>query len=151
MTEFDALESPIHPTALFPVEAPDGRKDLPELERQVMFRKLMRERAPRLMVFANANAGKRNPFQANREGIRAGVFDMTVAWDIADATTDGATVAYVEFKGYDASARPGKLSLPQIEWGNAMHERGHKVACFFSARSAVRWLREIGAPIPGGG
>lgn len=150
MTDWDALESPLDPVPLFPVEQPDGRKDLSELDRQVLFRRYMRELAPKVIVWANANAGKRNPAQARREGIRAGVFDITCAWDIDAATHDAPqSICFVEMKGYDSRGRPGSLSKAQIEWGNAMHERGHKVACFFSGKSAFNWLSSLGAPIRG--
>lgn len=148
-TIFDDLETRLDEPPLFFVEQPDVRKDLSEIQRVEMFRKIMREKAPHLILYPNANAGKRNPLQAKREGIVAGVFDYTVAWDIAHSTIDTpATVSWIEFKGYDASGRAGKLSQAQIDWGNRMHRAGYRVACFFSAKSAVRWLREQGAPIP---
>jgi hypothetical protein len=148
---FADLETTLDPVPLFPVEVPDGRKELAELERQAIFRRYAANLAPRVIVFANANAGKRNPMQAKREGIMAGVFDMTCAWDIAASTDPNApqSVCYIEFKGYDKNGRPGKLSKAQIDWGNAMHERGHKVACFFSGKSAFDWLASLGAPIRG--
>ena len=137
---------------LFPVQEPDGRKDLSELDRQAWVVSYIRKTHPHIIVYANANAGKRGfkaQGQAKREGLLSGVFDLTFAWDIAHASGDGATICWAEMKGYDASGRPGKLSAAQIEWGNAMHQRGHKVACFFSARSVIEWLRELGAPIRG--
>lgn len=148
---FADLETTLDPVPLFPVEAPDGRKELAELERQAIFRRYAANLAPRVIVFANANAGKRNPMQAKREGIMAGVFDMTCAWDIAASTDPNApqSVCWIEFKGYDKNGRPGKLSKAQIDWGNAMHERGHKVACFFSGKSAFDWLASLGAPVRG--
>lgn len=151
MIDWAALEAPLAPEPLFPVEAPDGRKDLSEIERQVIFRKFASSLAPSVVVWANANAGKRNPAQAKREGIRAGVFDMTCAWDIGASTIRDCAVSWchIEFKGYDKSGRAGVLSPAQIEWGNAMHERGHKVACFFSGKSAFDWLASLGAPIRG--
>lgn len=151
VTTFAALESSLDPVPEFFVEEPDGRKDLSELERQVLFRRYMRELAPAVMVWANPNAGKRNPAQARREGIRAGVFDITCAWDISASTLPDCDVSicFVELKGYDKSGRPGALSKPQIEWGNAMLARGHKVACFFSGKSAFDWIASLGAPIRG--
>jgi hypothetical protein len=148
---FADLETTLDPVPLFPVEAADGRKELAELERQAIFRRYAANLAPRVIVFANANAGKRNPMQAKREGIMAGVFDMTCTWDIAASTDPNApqSVCWIEFKGYDKNGRPGKLSKAQIDWGNAMHERGHKVACFFSGKSAFDWLASLGAPIRG--
>lgn len=148
MSDWDALETPLVETPLFPVEAPDGRKDLTELARQSWFVAFMGRTQPHIAFHANANAGKRNPTQARREGITSGVFDMTVGWDCSD--TDAAcTAAYLEFKGYDKSGRPGKLSANQIEWGNRWHAMGFHVASFFSAQSAIAWLRDIGCPIRG--
>lgn len=45
--------------------------------------------------------------------------------------------------------RPGKLSLAQIDFGNALVARGHRCACFFSPVAALEWLREQGAPVLG--
>jgi len=151
MSAFDNLETTLDPVPLFPVEEPDGRKDLSELARQTLFRRYAATLAPQVVVWANANAGKRNPMQARREGIVAGVFDMACAWDVRASTIPDCplSICYVEFKGYDKSGRPGKLSKAQIEWGNRMHERGHKVACFYSGKSAFEWMASLGAPVRG--
>lgn len=151
MSPLDIPESDLDPKPLFPVEAPDGRKDLSELDRQVLFRRYMADLAPKVIVWANANAGRRNPIQARREGVLAGVADLTCAWDI-DASTlpdSRVSICFVEMKGYDKRGQPGRLSKAQIDWGNAMHERGHKVACFFSGKSAFDWIASLGAPIRG--
>lgn len=137
--------------ALFPVEAPDGRKDLTEKHRAKMFRAYLARLAPSVTVYPNANAGKRAPSQARAEGIRAGVPDYTIYWDIADSTIAdcAVSVAWVELKGYQADGRPGKLSDKQIAFMNDLHRKGHKVACFFSGKSAFDWLASLGAPIRG--
>jgi len=140
MNAWASLESTLDPEPLFPTEAPDGRKDWTELSRQVEFRGLMRNLAPQVLVFANANAGKRNPAQARREGILGGVFDLSIEWK------DGLH-AYVEFKGYSKAGRAGKLATTQIEFGNRLVELGVPCAQFFSPMSAVDWLREQGFPI----
>lgn len=151
MTDFAALESPIAPVPLFPVQAPDGRKELSELDRQAWVVNYIRRAQPHIMVYATPNAAKRGfaaQRQAKKEGLLAGVFDLTFCWDIKHS--DGpVTVCWAEMKGYDARGAAGKLSPPQIEWGNAMHQRGHKVACFFSAKSVIEWLRSLGAPVRG--
>lgn len=153
MTAFDHLEADLKPVPLFLVEAPDGRKDLSELDRQGWFVAFMRRTQPHIEVHANPNAGKRGPKaqrQAKTEGLKPGVFDITVAWDHRLSTIDApVTVAWPEFKGYDSSGRAGKLTPAQIEWGNSMHDRGFPVACFFSAKSVIEWLRSLGAPIRG--
>lgn len=134
------LESPLNPEPAFLVEAPDGEKHLSEIDRQARFIGLMRMAAPRVEIWANANAGKRNPHFAKREGIRSGVFDMTVMFRPP-------LCAFVEFKGYDKRGRPGRLSDNQITFGNRMTELGIPAACFFSPYSAINWLRELGFPI----
>lgn len=152
LAHFDGLDGGLDkPVALFPVEAPDGRKDLSELERQAWFVAFMKKTQPHIEVHANPNAGKRGfkaQAQARKEGLKAGVFDVTVAWDYRESTIETCvSVAWPEFKGYDASGKPGKLSDDQIRWGNAMHAKGFPVACFFSAKSVVAWLITLGAPI----
>lgn len=151
MSAFDNLETTLDPVPLFPVEEPDGRKDLSELERAKLFRSYVAKLAPKVVLYANANAGKRNPTQARAEGIKAGVPDYTIAWDIADSTIPdcAVSVAWIELKGYSADGRPGKLSKAQIDFMNGLHSRGHKVACFFSGKSAFDWLASLGAPIRG--
>ena len=134
------LETDLNPTPQFLHEQPDQRKDWPELNRQATFLRLIRMAAPRLLVFANANAGKRNPRQAKSEGIRGGVFDLTVLWTQQRC-------AYIEFKGYTKAGRPGKLSDNQIRFGNRLVELGIPCASFFSPFNAVNWLREQGFPI----
>lgn len=135
----DALDSALAEDPIFPVEAPDGRKDWPEADRQAAFRGRLRVIAPSLTIYANANAGKRNPTQARKEGVTAGVFDLTVA----SGEIGARFVAWPEFKGYTAKGRAGQLSQSQIDWGNRMYRAGHHVACFFDPDSAIAWLRTI--------
>lgn len=142
MLDWADLETPLNEAPLFPCEQPDGRKHIAETPRVVTFRQMVRIAAPAVLLFANANAGKRNPNQARREGIKAGVFDQTAAWYERQ-------IAFLEFKGYDARGRAGRLSDPQVLWGNMMHRRGFPVACFFTPDAAVEWLRSLGAPMLG--
>lgn len=122
---------------LFPVEAPDGLCDVPEISRQVMLFRDMRILAPTVFGFAIPNAGKRNPVTARKEGICGGAFDTEWHWDGGSA--------WVEMKGYDKRGYPGKLSGNQIAWGNRMHLIGKPVACFFDPSAAVQWLKSLGA------
>lgn len=150
-TTFADLETPLDPVPLFPVEAPDGRKDLAELDRQAWVVNYIRKHQPQIIVYATPNAAKRGfgaQRQAKKEGLLAGVFDLTFAWDIKHSDAD-VTICWAEMKGYDSRGRAGSLTPAQIDWGNAMHERGHKVACFFSAKSVIEWLASLGAPIRG--
>lgn len=150
-TTFADLESSINPTPLFFVEQPDGQKHLTELDRQSWLVSYIRRTSPKVVVYANVNAAKRGPkaqAQARKEGLLPGVPDLTVAWDIADShVPDGPTCAWLEIKGYSADGRPGKLSASQIETGNRLHKCGAPVACFYSAKSAIRWLRSLGCPL----
>ena len=134
------LDTPLQPVPDFLVEAPDGRKDWAEIDRQATLRKLLAVSAPRLVVYANANAGKRNPMKAKREGIMGGVFDLSILWRAP-------AICYVEMKGYDKSGRPGTLRDNQIEFGNRCVALGIPCACFFSPHRALAWLREQGLPI----
>lgn len=149
MTAFDHLETPLDEAPLFPVEAPDGRKGLSEHERQSWFVAFMRRTQPHIEVHANMNHGARSQLRGVREGMKPGVFDITVAWDARETPDVPVTVVWCEYKGYSSAGRPGKLSAAQIDWGNAMHRKGFPVACFFSAKSCIDWLRAIGAPIRG--
>ena len=135
------LEEDLNRPPAFYVEEPDGRKDWSELPRQATFRKLMYMAAPQILLFANPNAGKRNPMQARKEGILGGVFDMTAM--------DADLIAWVEFKGYSGKKypRPGVLSPQQIRFGNRLHDMGRHCACFYSPHKAVDWLRDLGFPI----
>ena len=149
-SSFADLETPVYEEPRFPVEAPDGRKDLSEHERQSWFVAYMRRTQPHIEVHANMNHGRRSQTRAKREGMKAGVFDVTVAWDYRLTPGAPVSVAWVEFKGYEtASKRPGKLQPSQIDWGNAMLDKGFAVACFFSAKSCIEWLRKIGCPLRG--
>lgn len=134
-----SLETSMSPEPAFLVEAPDHRTGWTELQRQTAFLRLMRLAAPRVLVFANANAGRRNPRQAKAEGITSGVFDLTVLWR-------GKT-AFVEFKGYTKAGRAGHLSDNQTDFGNRLVELGIPCGCFFSPSTAAGWLRSLGFPV----
>jgi hypothetical protein len=137
--DWGSLEQSLHPDPAFSVEAPDQRKDWTELQRQTAFLRLMRMTAPRVLVFANANAGKRNPRKAKAEGITSGVFDLTAIWR--------GQVAYLEMKGFTKAGRAGQLSDNQIGFGNRLVELGIPCACFFSPYAAADWLRSLGFPV----
>jgi hypothetical protein len=137
---FASLESDLNPRPEFYVDPPDGRRDWPEIQRQATLFRLMHQLAPRIVGFAVPNAGKRNPFNARREGVVAGVFDTQWCW------RDGLS-AWIEMKGYTSAGRAGLLSDAQIAWGNRMAALGHRVACFYDPYAAVDWLRDQGFPI----
>jgi hypothetical protein len=86
------------------------------------------------------NEGKYNHAHAKRGGVVAGVFDIRV-----DA--ERPLSAAIELKGYTKAGRAGVLSQQQIDWGNAMFDRGWLTACFFDPFDALAWLRGNGFPI----
>lgn len=135
------LECDLNPSPRFPVQEPDGRRDWGELARQATLFRLVHTAGPKVCGFPIPNAGRRNPRTARREGIMAGVFDT--CWNADHPFMS----AWIELKGYDRNGRPGKLSVPQIEWGNRMHMLGKPVACFFDPYAAVEWLRMLGFPL----
>lgn len=136
MNAWAALECDLREKPLFPVQAPDGRRDWAEADRQATFRGRLRMVAPGLIVWANANAGKRARHLAIKEGVTAGVFDLTV-------TAGPQFICFPEMKGYDSRGQAGKLSQEQIDWGNKMHRAGHHVACWFCPDAAIAWIRSI--------
>lgn len=147
MAELDALESPLVEVPLFYVEpTPDKPLDprkWPEEFRQREFVAYVRRKHPGIILSSFANEGKRGARLAAKmkgQGLLAGMADLTCIWD-------GGT-AFIEFKGWQASGRPGKLSAQQIETLNRIHRNGHPVGCFFTATAALDFLRRCGAPIP---
>lgn len=141
-----ALETPLNEPWLFPVEAPDGKRDQTELMRVVTFRWAMRLLAPQVLLYANANAGKRSRRQAAAEGIMAGVFDYCAVWTPSSHFLRPGVV-WIEFKGYDKRGRAGQLSQAQIDFGNTLVRLGHQCAAFFDPMAAVDWVRSCGAPV----
>ena len=137
--DLDALEYDLNGPPEFLCQQPDGRKNWSEIARQAELFRLMHMLAPHVMGFAIPNAGKRNPRQAKREGLLAGLPDTQ--WLFRDLC------AFVEIKGYDSRGRPGALKLAQIETCNRMHRLGWPVAMFFDPLVAVAWLRSIGFPV----
>lgn len=140
-SDFRALETPLRGAEpLFPVEAPDRRRDWPEADRQATLFGKLRMQAPSLCnSYPIPNAGKRAPHLAIKECIKPGVFDI----NIVSGPVGPRLAAWIELKGYDRSGRPGVLKANQISWGNAMYRSGWPVACFFSPDSAVAWLRTV--------
>lgn len=142
MNAFQDLERTLAPVPQFYVQAPDQRRDWTEIQRQGTLLKLMRSAAPRVLVYPNMNAGKRNPAKARAEGAYAGVFDLTVVFRRN-------LIAYLEMKGFTKAGRAGQLSHQQIEFGNRLVELGVPCASFFCPYAAIDWLREQGFPVAG--
>ena len=143
----DALESPLREEPEFycepvPAKPADPRK-WPEEFRQREFVAYVRRKYPDIILSSFANEGKRGPRLAakmNGLGLLAGMADVTCIWD------GGA--AYLEFKGWQASGRPGRLSPQQVQTLNRIHRNGHPVGMFFTATAALDFLRRAGAPMP---
>ena len=136
-----------------PSPGPDP-KLWPEEERQAAFIAYLLKTSSKVTARAIRNEGKRGfkeQRSMKRTGLLAGTFDTVIFWDYRDATSDDCprSVASIEFKGFDAKGRPGKLSQPQIEYGNDLFRKGHAVGCFYTAAAALDFLRRLGAPVRG--
>lgn len=108
-----------------------------EEQRVQEFLRLLPYVAPSLEVFAIPNAGKRTRWEvtkAKREGLKAGVADMHVAWN------HGA--AWLEWKNGRDYPDPN-----QRAWLSRMTRLGHRVAVVRTADAAFRLLAEQGAPV----
>lgn len=136
LATFDALETPLRETPRFVIE-PKDRLRTSEVDRQLAFRKLLRFVGPSIISWAVPNAGKRGPAaqrQAKREGMVAGVHDEHYAWNHG--------IAFLEWK--DATGMP---TPQQVDWGNAMVDRGFRVACVRSPEFALGLFSDWGAPV----
>ena len=146
-TTFADLESPLEEQPLFYVE-PHGKPPVdpklwPEDFRQKSFVAFIRKHAPAVVVSSFANEGKRTVRNGQRMkalGMTPGMPDICTIWD-------GGT-AFLEFKGFSADGRPGRLSQQQIATLNRIHRNGWSAGCFFTASRAIDWLADLGAPVP---
>jgi hypothetical protein len=105
-----------------------------EEKRQLAFRRQMALLCPAVMVWATPNGAKRSVWEAakaKREGLRAGVADVTCVWNRG--------VAWLEFKNGTAMPSPA-----QREFLNSLWRAGHHVGVFRQERSAVDWLLGLG-------
>ncbi len=132
----DELESPLKPTPRFTIQAPD--KDMrTELERQTAFLSLLRMTAPSVMAWAvpnGHNRGLKDRVKAKKEGLKAGVPDLTVCWNHG--------VAFFEFK--DARGKP---SDAQVDLLNYLQDCGHHCAIVRTPEFAMNMLANWGAPV----
>lgn len=120
-------------------DVPD-RDPRTELQRVQVFTNHLAKHAPSIAVFAVPNAGRSSDWerlQRWREGARAGVPDLVVAWKGAD----GPRVAFMEWK--DGKSGP---SDKQRAWLNFLHRQGQLCGVFRQPESAVAWLKRQGAP-----
>lgn len=132
----DALDAPLKPEPRFVVEPKDANTS-PELERQTAFLRLLRVHAPSVVAWAVPNAGKRgmkDRVKAKKEGLRAGVPDLTICWNHG--------VAFLEFKA--AWENPDNN---QVDLLNYLHAAGHRCAVVRTPEFALRLLAHWGAPV----
>lgn len=116
----------------FHVDPRDASNDKDEASIQALFRSRMRTLAPRVILVAIPNAGKRTAWerrQRAREGMVTGFPDML-------AMHDGRTAA-LEFK-----SGKGALSDQQIDTLNRLVAQDFPVGVFRSADTAVEWLSQ---------
>lgn len=141
MTSFDTLTAlSDEPAGLDPAIYVEPKDRLPgdEDSRQAVFVATMKRTAKACRVYAVPNGGKRTRWaaaKAKREGMAKGWPDVGIVW------ADGE--ARIEFKA--ARTMP---DADQIETLNWLHLRGHRVAVCRTMEGAMRWLWEIGAPVP---
>lgn len=132
----DAMEAPLKPTPRFTVQAPD-RDTRSELERQTAFLGLLRICAPTVMVWAvpnGHNRGLKDRVKAKKEGLKAGVPDLTLCWNHG--------VGFLEFK--DARGKP---SDAQIDLLNYLQDAGHHCGIARTPEFALELLASWGAPV----
>ena len=136
MSEFDHLDEPLYAEPRFVVE-PVDRDPTPELVRQTAFLRDLHICAPGVMAWAvpnGHNRGLKDRVKAKKEGLRAGVPDLTLVWNHG--------TAFLEFK-----AGTGKPDANQIDLLNYLHDAGHRCAIVRTSAFALRLLSEWGAPV----
>lgn len=126
----------LKPVARFTVE-PVDRNPATEIERQTTFLRLLRMQAPTVMAWAvpnGHNRGLKDRVKAKKEGLKAGVPDLTVVWNHG--------TAFLEFK--DSKGKPADN---QIDLLNYLSDAGHHCAVVRSPEYALALLAEWGAPV----
>lgn len=116
----------------FHIDPRDARGAKAEIGVQVAYRGKMRLQAPRVMLVAIPNAGKRSAWEAReraREGMVKGFPDMLALYD-------GRTLG-LEFK-----SGTGQPTDHQLETLGRLHRLGFPVGIFRSAESALEWTRQ---------
>lgn len=110
-----------------------------EEDRQAAFLRLAKRLCPTVLIFAVPNGGKRSSWaagKAKREGMKSGALDLVATWNRG--------VAFIEFK--DGQKTP---SANQREILNTLYRQGQHCGVFRQERSALDFLRSIGAPFVG--
>lgn len=118
-------------THVFHIDPRNAKGEANETTVQSKFRAQMRLQAPRVMLVAIPNAGKRTPWEARQrknEGMVAGFPDMVAFFD--------GRAAGLEFK-----SGTGSLSDNQVETLNRLVTLDIPVGVFRAADTAVEWLK----------
>lgn len=108
-----------------------------EQERQTTFLAMLRMAAPTVLVWAvpnGHNRGLKDRVKAKKEGLKAGVPDLTLCWNHG--------VAFIEFKNGKGDAEPN-----QVDHLNYLVDCGHRCAVVRTPEFALSLLAEWGAPV----
>lgn len=133
---FDALDEPLKAEPRFTVE-PTDKGLASEIERQTSFLGLLRIAAPSVVVWAvpnGHNRGVKDRVKAKKEGLKAGVPDLTIVWNHG--------IAFMEFKA--GSTKP---DANQIDLLNYLQGAGHHCAVVRTPEFALQLLADWGAPV----
>jgi len=132
----DALDEPLVTAPLFTVE-PTDKGLATEIQRQTTFLGMLRIAAPSVMAWAvpnGHNRGLKDRVKAKKEGLRAGVPDLTLCWNHGGA--------FLEFK--DGKGKPAPA---QVDLLNYLQAAGHRCAIVRTPEFALSLLAEWGAPV----
>jgi hypothetical protein len=132
----DALETSLDATARFTVQ-PTDKGLSSEIERQTTFLSMLRITAPSVMAWAvpnGHNRGLKDRAKAKKEGLKAGVPDLTLVWNHG--------VAFFEFKD-----GKGKPDANQVDLLNYLQDAGHRCAIVRTPEFALQMLAHWGAPV----
>lgn len=119
-------------TYVFHIDPRNAQGPKDELAAQVAFRRKMATLAPKALVAAVPNAGKRSAWESRqraKEGLIKGFPDILVLF--------GGRTLGLEFK-----SGTGQPSDEQIETLNRLHRLGFPVGIFRSADTALDWTRQ---------
>lgn len=137
MSFFDDLEATEE--RLYHVD-PRDKDPRSEEKRQLAFRRLAKMLCPAVHITPLLNDARRTRWEiakAQRLGMTAGEPDLELTWP-------GRGIAWMEFK-----SGVGSVSPAQHERLNMLVRMGHRVGVFRQEKSALEWLKSLGAPFVG--
>lgn len=132
----DQLEAPLKAEPRFTIEPKDKQLGS-EIQRQAAFLGVLRLQAPDVMAWAvpnGHNRGLKDRVKAKKEGLRAGVPDLTLVWNHGSA--------FLEFK-----SGTGTPDTAQIDLLNYLQDAGHRCAVVRTPEFAMALLADWGAPV----